>query len=366
MTQADVNLDPSYYLDDATGLPESLEKAPAAPKQMSNILQTVSTSICETQQPVSSVQSDSANKKYTIPSNLRTSGQAGVSLVTAEPDIQSGTTDETQSSMTSDMQPSISGDLDFSESLVSSEQYGDNVVAVAVEQVSMDPTQMSIAELTSQVSDQEKTIMSTDGFIGLDDQPIMEESIVSTDDITVDSEEVGDGSSMALTPTRLSKRKRRPPQALVDDSPPAIGIVNQASSWMKDALTLLSTVTRFKGETNLTAAVSDWFMHPVDPNEAPDYYEIIKNPMDFTTIRRKLEMSQYQDWDDFNADMYLIRDNCYAYNPPGHLVRHDCDQVFSFYRSIYDQTVQNWEHQQTVNKSPSVAKKARQDKSPRH
>ena len=28
----------------------------------------------------------------------------------------------------------------------------------------------------------------------------------------------------------------------------------------------------------------------VDQNEVPDYYEIIHNPMDFSTIRKKLEV----------------------------------------------------------------------------
>ena len=34
------------------------------------------------------------------------------------------------------------------------------------------------------------------------------------------------------------------------------------------------------------------FLLTVDPVDAPGYYKVIKNPMDFSTIRVKLEVSQ--------------------------------------------------------------------------
>ena len=342
LTPADVPLERSYYQDDTETL--------MANKQMTSILNLPEAVKSQGGHHTRIFLSPSAPVKHV----LQVTTPVAVSKALQQAEMKEVTED------VPDLPSSVSSLLDFPESLVPSESYGDNVLAVAVEQSAMDPTQMNISDLTSQVTEQEKTIMSTNDFMCIEDQTIAEESFVSEEELPGDDEE-GQTSSL-LTSPRLSKRKRRPPQALVTDSPPSTSSTSTYVVWMKEASSLLSRVARFKGQTNLTAAASDWFMHPVDPNEAPDYYELIKTPMDFTTIRRKLQSSLYQNWGEFNADMMLVRDNCYAYNPPGHVIRHDCDQVFAFYRTLYEQTLRNWKEQQNANGSPTT-KKPRQDNS---
>ena len=55
------------------------------------------------------------------------------------------------------------------------------------------------------------------------------------------------------------------------------------------------------------------------------------------------QTGQYADWDDFHSDMLLVRDNCHLYNPPGHEVRRDCDEVFAFYHMEYEKTLERWQ-----------------------
>ncbi|BAT96731.1 hypothetical protein VIGAN_09001200 [Vigna angularis var. angularis] len=43
------------------------------------------------------------------------------------------------------------------------------------------------------------------------------------------------------------------------------------------------------------------FIEPVDPNEVEDYYAIIKEPMDFGTIRAKLHEKMYKTLEQFEA-----------------------------------------------------------------
>uniref|UniRef100_A0A8C5U826 Bromodomain and PHD finger containing 3 n=1 Tax=Malurus cyaneus samueli TaxID=2593467 RepID=A0A8C5U826_9PASS len=56
------------------------------------------------------------------------------------------------------------------------------------------------------------------------------------------------------------------------------------------------------------------FTEPVNLNEVPDYLEFISNPMDFSTMRRKLESHLYRTVDEFEEDFNLIVANCMRYN----------------------------------------------------
>ena len=46
----------------------------------------------------------------------------------------------------------------------------------------------------------------------------------------------------------------------------------------------------------------------------PDYLDHIKNPMDFSTMRKRIDAHCYKDLDEFEADFNLIIFNCMKYN----------------------------------------------------
>ncbi|XP_058032444.1 bromodomain and PHD finger-containing protein 3 isoform X5 [Ahaetulla prasina] len=56
------------------------------------------------------------------------------------------------------------------------------------------------------------------------------------------------------------------------------------------------------------------FADPVNLSEVPDYLEFISKPMDFSTMRKKLESHQYQTLDEFEEDFNLMLANCMRYN----------------------------------------------------
>ncbi|CAO1383722.1 unnamed protein product [Diamesa hyperborea] len=56
------------------------------------------------------------------------------------------------------------------------------------------------------------------------------------------------------------------------------------------------------------------FIDPVDANEVPDYYNVIKEPMDLKQIEQKVLNQEYNCFADFIKDMTKIFDNCRYYN----------------------------------------------------
>ncbi|WVZ55321.1 hypothetical protein U9M48_005994 [Paspalum notatum var. saurae] len=56
------------------------------------------------------------------------------------------------------------------------------------------------------------------------------------------------------------------------------------------------------------------FSDPVDPEELPDYHEIIEHPMDFSTIREKLLNDSYSILEQFEDDVFLLTSNAMSYN----------------------------------------------------
>ncbi|XP_069842402.1 bromodomain-containing protein 3 isoform X4 [Dendropsophus ebraccatus] len=64
------------------------------------------------------------------------------------------------------------------------------------------------------------------------------------------------------------------------------------------------------------------FYKPVDAEalELHDYHDIIKHPMDLSTVKKKMDGREYQDAQAFAADIRLMFSNCYKYNPPDHEV----------------------------------------------
>ncbi|XP_061402352.1 nucleosome-remodeling factor subunit NURF301 [Musca vetustissima] len=89
--------------------------------------------------------------------------------------------------------------------------------------------------------------------------------------------------------------------------------VNMAN--MKN-LTEHETIELSKLIKHIQAHKSAWpFMEPVDPKEAPDYYKVIKEPMDLKQIEEKLNKGAYSKLSEFIGDMTKIFDNCRYYNP---------------------------------------------------
>lgn len=76
------------------------------------------------------------------------------------------------------------------------------------------------------------------------------------------------------------------------------------------------------------------FLRPVDPIKQgiPNYFNVIKKPIDLGTIKSKLKTNQYANAEQFDDDVRLMFRNCFAYNKPNTIVHNEgkhLEQVYN-------------------------------------
>ncbi|VDK43661.1 unnamed protein product [Anisakis simplex] len=80
----------------------------------------------------------------------------------------------------------------------------------------------------------------------------------------------------------------------------------------------------------------EYFAFPVTQSMAPDYHQVIKEPMDFSTMRSKIETNEYNDLASFRRDVELVVNNALTYNQPNtiyNVAAQKLDQIVRFYFS---------------------------------
>ena len=73
-----------------------------------------------------------------------------------------------------------------------------------------------------------------------------------------------------------------------------------------------------------------FFLRPVDITLVTDYLAVIKEPMDFSTMARRLRDGLYTTVDVFLQDFYLICNNAKLYNAPSTVYYRAADRLWSF------------------------------------
>ena len=76
------------------------------------------------------------------------------------------------------------------------------------------------------------------------------------------------------------------------------------------------------------------FLYPVDPValNIPTYHKVIKKPMDFGTVTTKLKNGHYENAKEFHADVKLMFDNCFKFNPD----KDDINKLGKSFQQLFD------------------------------
>lgn len=78
----------------------------------------------------------------------------------------------------------------------------------------------------------------------------------------------------------------------------------------------LNIVLRKTLELLQTKDPGEIFAEPVDTDEVTDYLEVIDEPMDFSTISKRIDDNHYTTMEQFERDFNLVIGNCLRYNAP--------------------------------------------------
>lgn len=122
-----------------------------------------------------------------------------------------------------------------------------------------------------------------------------------------------------------------------------------------------SLLTKLKRNTNASP-----FLKPVDPIALgiPDYPEKIKNPMDISTIKQKLDTKQYSGPEEFHSDMTLMFNNCFSYNHPDSVVYKMGEELQKFFELNYKELPVELVKKRKIEPVLSPSKPRRAAKSP--
>jgi len=80
------------------------------------------------------------------------------------------------------------------------------------------------------------------------------------------------------------------------------------------------------------------FRNPVDPiaDNVPNYFAVVKRPMDLVTIRDKMGRSEYHTAEEFEADVRLIFQNCYEYWTENDQIFNTCSSFEKYFNEKWN------------------------------
>ncbi|PAA84200.1 hypothetical protein BOX15_Mlig006432g3 [Macrostomum lignano] len=181
-------------------------------------------------------------------------------------------------------------------------------------------------------------------------------SLSETDAVTVTP--VSAASAAAVRPLsqlqpagsrELSSRAiKKPKREVVASSNGTAG--GFASDEMRQCSALLRDVSSARQKS------INWpFLEPVDVVALGlhDYYDIVTQPMDLSTMRKKIDSGQYADREAFAADFHLMIDNCLKYNPPDSEVHRLGKELSKYFVDHYNRVFAS--HNATASSGAAVS-----------
>ncbi|KAK8478688.1 hypothetical protein V6N13_040466 [Hibiscus sabdariffa] len=130
---------------------------------------------------------------------------------------------------------------------------------------------------------------------------------------------------------------------------PAVAVSNSNAYLMKPCEALLNRLMQHN---------FGWvFNNPVDVVKLniPDYFTVIKHPMDFGTVKKKMASGKYASPLDFAADVRLTLSNAMTYNPPGNDVHTMAETLSKYFEARWKAMEKKLPITMNVDAKPSIS-----------
>merc|ERR1712113_284196 len=154
--------------------------------------------------------------------------------------------------------------------------------------------------------------------------------------IGAEEEEFDDDDDDA--PRKRSKKKRRDESD--DDEPRKKKKKGLLRKLQKKMRKLMEIVIQYEDQDG--RVLSDPFMKLPTRKELPDYYEVIRKPVDITKILTKIEDGKYEDMDVMEKDFMLLCQNTQKYNEDGSLIHEDSIVLQSVFTNTREKLSLEW------------------------
>ncbi|KAF7217532.1 probable global transcription activator SNF2L2 isoform X1 [Nothobranchius furzeri] len=144
------------------------------------------------------------------------------------------------------------------------------------------------------------------------------------------------------TVEKVKRKRGRPPAEKLPPNPPEL---------TRTLNTLVDMVINYKD--GLGRQISKGFVQLPSKKEVPEYYELIRKPVDFRRIRERVRNHKYRCVGDLEKDVYLLCHNAQTYNLEGSQIYEDSIVIKSVFESARLRIVTDEEQKETVSASHS-------------
>ncbi|KAL2099652.1 hypothetical protein ACEWY4_004046 [Coilia grayii] len=129
---------------------------------------------------------------------------------------------------------------------------------------------------------------------------------------------------------KVKKRRGRPPAEKLPPNPPDL---------TKQMNTIVDMVINYKD--TLGRQISKGFVQLPSRKEVPEYYELIRKPVDFRRIRERVRNHKYRSVADLEKDIVLMCHNAQTFNLEGSQIYQDSIVLQSVFESARQRIVTN-------------------------